>query len=187
MTADLRALAEAAAPGRWNAPAEAAFHAAANPTVVIALLDERDVIAESLGGMVEWLAEVIVDAREALVAERLRYVGDLRGSRPPGKVPIDMGAVLAILDRERNADPSRFDAMRDERDALRAEVDHLRGLGRQSDGWRKAMTGRREARAAIQRVRALHAPAHGYCSECSCDTGHLHPCATIRALDGEAS
>lgn len=114
--------------------ANARWIAAANPAAVLALLDERDVIAESLGGMVEWMSEVICDAREALVAERLRYVGDLRGSRPPGKVPIDMGAVLAILDRERNADPSRFDAMRDERDALRAEASRLRPMVGEPDG-----------------------------------------------------
>ena len=89
--------------------------------------ERREAAEESLGGMVEWQAEVICDTREALVAERLRYVGDLRGSRPPGKVPIDMGAVLAILDRERNANPSRYDTEKARREAAEGEVARLRG------------------------------------------------------------
>lgn len=144
-----------------------------NPAAVLALLDERDVIAESLGGMIEWMAEVICDAREALVAERLRYVGDLRGSRPPGKVPIDMGAVLAILNRERNADPSRFDALRAAHDA-----EHARAL--------RAEEAEAAAVAAVERVRVLIAPV----TEMAETTAFGQRCFTEadirRALDGEA-
>lgn len=46
----------------------------------------------------------------------------------------------------------------------------------------------REARAALDRVRALHTPVHrfgpdGTYTECSCGD-YDYPCATIRAIDG---
>ena len=90
-----------------------------NPAV-LALLDERDEIAESLGGMVEWQTEVIVDTRDAL------RVGGCDEHVLTAEQLGALEAATRILARERNTNPSRFDAMKDERDALRAEVERVR-------------------------------------------------------------
>lgn len=112
-----------------------------------------DAAAESLGGMVEWQAEVIIDTRDAL------RVG---GCGEHFLTAEQMGALEAatrILARERNADPSRFDRMMAERD---------------------------EARAALDRVRALHAQESGVILRCrTCGLGY--PCATVRAISVPAS
>ncbi|MFE8961728.1 hypothetical protein [Streptomyces iakyrus] len=44
-----------------------------------------------------------------------------------------------------------------------------------------------DAEAAVARVRALHTNGSGLCDECTGSHGVPWPCATIRALDGEAT
>lgn len=91
------------------------------PALVTALRAEREA-TEALGGMFEWQAEVIIDTRDALRTRREEWYGGSR-VRPRMMIPTDIDAVLAILDRERNADPSRYDKACAERDAAIARAD----------------------------------------------------------------
>ena len=126
---------------------------------------------DSLGGMVEWLSEVIVDAREA--CQRAENITPM-GSPDWVESGIAMRTtalreVRTILDRERNADPSRFDAMRSERDAARAELSALRD-------------------AVLALHRSCDCTDHDltdegpWCVEC----GEQYPCATARLLEGDS-
>lgn len=106
---------------------------------------------ERIGAMVEWLAEVIVDAREA--CDRTESIQP-QGSPDWVESGIAMRKtvlheVRKVLNRERTAHPSALDRVTAERDeAIRhkVEMDDLR---------RQAKAERDEARVAIDRVRAL--------------------------------
>jgi len=152
--------------GLWPCPSQRASSA----------LREAWAANDRLGAMVEWLAEVIVDARDA--CQRAESI-EPSGSPEWVESGIAMRTtvlreVRAILDRERNA--------------------HQFGLSTRS-----AVAGNGEfaeraekAEAAVARVRARHVKALGTdaCEECSSWSLYRKvvpwPCATIRALDGEA-
>jgi len=161
----------------WGDP-DATFIAAARTGWPRALdaLEAAQEGNDRLGAMVEWLAEVIVDARDA--CQRAESI-EPSGSPEWVESGIAMRTtvlreVRAILDRERTA--------------------HQFGLSTRS-----AVAGNGEfaeraekAEAAIARVRARHVKALGTdaCEECSSWSLYRKvvpwPCATIRALDGEA-
>ena len=95
------------------------------PALVAALREARaevERISVSLGGMVEWLAEIVVDTRDALRAG---------GCAEHFLTAEQVGALEAatrILARERNADPSRYDLAIRERDDARAAIARVRAL-----------------------------------------------------------
>lgn len=83
---------------------------------------ERDEARASLGGMVEWLAEVIIDTRDAL------RVGGCTEHVLTAEQAGALEAATRILARERNADPSRYDLAIRERDDARAAIAAVRAL-----------------------------------------------------------
>ena len=90
------------------ADAEFIAHARTDVPALIAALREAWADNDRIGAMVEWQAEVIVDARDALTATRVEWYGGLL-THPTMKVPTDIDAVLAILNFERTAHPSKLD------------------------------------------------------------------------------
>jgi len=85
---------------------------------------------DSLGAMVEWLAEVIVDARDACQrAESIEPMGSPEWVESGIAMRTTvLREVRAILDRERNAHPSALDKVTAERDEALAEIVRLRSL-----------------------------------------------------------
>lgn len=147
-----------------------------------------DAVEDSLGGMVEWLAEVIVDTRDAL------RVGGCDEHVLTAEQLGALEAATRILARERNANPSRFDRMKAERDEARAEVKRLRRevdaiaeshrewerRAREAEAFAAGMERGREAllaecdalRADVERLRHVRnpaadpAPRWGRCPNC---------------------
>lgn len=127
-TAALRALADAA-----DDVTSAGMFVRLDPDTVRALCDAADEVErlrdanDRLGGMVEWLSEVIVDARDACQrAERIEPVGSPEWVESGIAMRTTaLREVRQVLDRERNANPSRYDAART---ALAALVADLRAL-----------------------------------------------------------
>lgn len=150
-----------------------------------------DAVEDSLGGMVEWLAEVIVDTRDAL------RVGGCDEHVLTAEQLGALEAATRILARERNANPSRFDRMKAERDEARAEVKRLLAKYEPTPEQMADVEQRIQRLmddvvedprdAALARVRALHTdtlpPLSPYCPACN----DVAPCPTIRAIDGGAS
>ena len=122
-------------PGPWTAPGYevwAAFIAAARTGWPRALdaLEAAQEGNDSLGAMVEWLAEVIVDARDACQrAESIEPMGSPEWVESGIAMRTTvLREVRAILDRERNAHPSALDKVTAERDEALAEIVRLRSL-----------------------------------------------------------
>lgn len=123
----------------------------------LAALAEAEAEVERLGAMVEWLSEVIVDAREACQrAEQIQPMGS------PDWVESGIAMrntalhdVRMVLDRERTAHPSALDRVTDERDRYRRQVEAVRALHRSSQ-------------------------LGAICVECDA----AWPCPTVRATEG---
>lgn len=89
--------------------------------------DEAMADRDRIGAMVEWLAEVIVDARQACI--------DAESIEPSGSPEwVESGIAMRktvlyevrkVLNRERTAHPSALDRVEAERDEARAEVERL--------------------------------------------------------------
>lgn len=82
---------------------------------------------ERLQGMVEWMADVIVDARDACQrAEQIEPMGSPEWVESGIAMRTTaLREISAILNRERNADPSRYDALRAINERLRAIIADL--------------------------------------------------------------
>lgn len=128
-----RAVIDAATGGEWSAPGYevwAAFIAAARTGWPRALdaLEAAQEGNDRLGAMVEWLAEVIVDARDA--CQRAESI-EPTGSPEWVESGIAMRTTVlremrAILDRERNAHPSALDKVTDRAEKAETEITALR-------------------------------------------------------------
>lgn len=123
--ADLRKLAEAAAKHPWTSvemcrKRASAFLAAANPEAIIALLDERDALEDMakralcpLGDEPDPVGDMLdeVKAERDALRDGLKAFGELFDDEDLEKKTV--GKILAV---------------RAERDALKAELEHLKGL-----------------------------------------------------------
>jgi hypothetical protein len=125
---------------RWAVPAGTTYLDApmadfinATRDDVLALLAEVERLRDAndrLNGMAEWLAEVIVDARDA--CQRVESITPM-GSPDWVESGIAMRKTVLyeirkVLDRERNAHPSRYDEARAEVARLRAQVAAVEAL-----------------------------------------------------------
>ena len=115
----------------WRA-ADVEFIAAARDAVpaLLAALAEAEATNERLGAMVEWLCEVIVDAREACQrAEQIQPMGSpdwVESGIAMRKTALR--EVRMVLDRERTAHPSALDRVANERDRYRRQVEAVRHI-----------------------------------------------------------
>lgn len=80
------------------------------------------------------------------------------------------------------ADPSTVRALIAALTEARANIAHLRGMGREDTAWNEMKRRGDAAEARLAAVRALHGDhdQDGHCDEC----GERRPCTTVRALDG---
>lgn len=161
--------------------------------------DEAMADRDRIGAMVEWLAEVIVDAREA--CDRTESIQP-QGSPDWVESGIAMRKtvlyeVRKVLNRERTAHPSALDRVTAERDeAIRhkVEMDDLRRQAeaeRDEANRRNRLTIERNAEilaenerltAAVARVRALHTSVP---LTDPCDHEDRDACDAVETSDGE--
>lgn len=124
----LQALADAEGGGGWDHATS--YELAQAVPDLIAEVRRLTADNESLAGMVEWMSEVIIDARAAI--QRAEHI-EPHGSTDWVESGIAMRTtvlreVRAVLDRERNAHPSRYDD-------LQARIDAALALHADDYGW----------------------------------------------------
>lgn len=181
----------------WRAQ-DAEFVAAANPAAVLALLDERDALlatwdqerdaAEGYAAEIKTL-RAEVERIATANAEQSTYFRNLLTERDEARV--EASAMGSLVEGVR----SLLEHERGELSETRAEVKRLRAALDQATRMPFTAYNRaNEAEAAIQRVRALHVMGVGYhgptqynLNRCVSNCVGGYPCATIHALDGEAT
>ena len=130
MTPDELDAIEAAHAGMWDVPATEAKRLIAALREAWAEVERLRAGNDRLGAMVEWQAEVIVDARDACQrAENIEPMGSPEWVESGIAMRTTaLREVRAILDRERNAHPSALDKVTDRAEKAEAAIARMRAL-----------------------------------------------------------